>query len=180
MTYADLPASIVAALTAETTATYGNDVSVNDLQAWAYFDAASGFNGDVHYNVELAAFENADNYIKGTLTVTASATVPDMPGIMATGTVSRTSLDGGDASLLVTYNGESYTLKVESGDVQNLSENGILYLTNPDGVEFKIVSSLDDADDLTVTVGVEQVGTITTTNGMALVRYSDGTFESLY
>ena len=144
--------------------------------------------GWVYADVKLtfADFETADNFVQGTLMVTAQADVPELPQAIVVASVNRTELSGGDASLTVTYDGQSFTLAVDSEDLDADEPEATFTLTNPDGVNLtaNLAETLSGEQYLiggTVSVGGTQVGTIEETDsGIVLVRYSDGTFESLY
>lgn len=143
---------------------------------WVYADVQFTF----------ADFETANNFVQGTLMVMAKANVPELPEATIVASVSRTELSGGDASIVVTYDGKSFSLTVDSEDLNADEPEATLVLTNPDGVELTInlaetLSGNQYVVGGKVSVAGEQVATIEETDsGLVLVRYSDGSFESLF
>lgn len=153
---------------------YENDMLINTT--WVYAGVQLTF----------ADPESADNFVQGTLTVMAEANVPELPEVIVVASVNRTELSGGDASITVSYDGKSFTLAVDSEDLDADEPEATLTLTNPDGVKLTANLSETVSGDAylvggAVFVGDTQVATIDETdNGLVLVRYSDGTFESLF
>jgi hypothetical protein len=147
--------------------------------------------GDYHQawgnvKVTFPDFESADNFVKGTISVTAKANVPELPEATVIASISRTALAGGHASIVVSYSGQSFTLGVESEEIDATEPKATLTLSNPDGVKL-IVNLAEKIDgkqyvvDGTVFVGQTQIGKVEeTSKGIILVRYTDGTFETLY
>ncbi len=150
----------------------------------SYHYPATSVEADV--KVSFPDFETADNFVQGTLMVMAQANVPELPEATVVASVSRTELAGGDASIAVSYDGQSFTLAVDSEDLDADEPEATMTLTNPDGVKLIVNLAETLAGDQyvvsgTVSVGGTQVGTVEeTSNGLVLVRYNDGTFESLY
>ncbi|OQY00825.1 MAG: hypothetical protein B6I26_05980 [Desulfobacteraceae bacterium 4572_130] len=126
--------------------------------------------------------EDEDNFVKGTITINASVTIPGMPVLLATATASRTNFRGGSASITLTHEGNSYTIVAKSNDltVEN-GEIGIVTITNPDGVVIVVnVDSNDNEITGKAFVTDTQVATIASGGVLPIIRYTDGTFESLY
>ncbi|MCW8995799.1 MAG: hypothetical protein OQK77_08285, partial [Psychromonas sp.] len=145
--------------------------------------------GHVYGAVQLtfADFETADNFVQGTFTVTADLNVSELPQASVVASASRTAFAGGNAQVTVSYDGSSFTIAAESDDLEAEEyPTATLSITNPDGVKLSVnMSETQNGDDYelagTVSVGGTAVGTIEETdNGLVLVRYTDGTFETLY
>lgn len=149
-------------------------------------DNAASFDTLGYLDSDSDDFETASYFVEGSLTVTAVANVPELPEATVIASVSRTELDGGDVSIVVSYDGQSFTLAVDSEDLEADAPEATVTLTNPDGV--KLIVNLAETEsgdqylvDGSVFVGETQVGTVEETDsGIVLVRYTDGTFESLY
>lgn len=61
------------------------------------------------------------------------------------------------------------------------SATGVITLSNADGVELVLDVQAEDDISGVARVGGKQVGTVSTTSdGLTLIRYNDGTFESLF
>lgn len=133
------------------------------------------------YGLILADLEDLNLFIQGRLTATVSAIIPEMPALTATVSVSRNHGAGGSLSMTICYAGKNYTLYFESPDLTE-DLKGTLILSNPDDVRFVIHASKDNYKNATGTVyvGGETVGRIQIANGIPLIRYVDGTFESLF
>ena len=154
-----------------------------DTDTGTYTEARSAY-GVV--KVSFPYFESADNFVKGSLTVTAKANVPELPEAAVIATVNRTELTGGDASVIVSYNGQRFTLSLDSEDFDADEPEATLTLSNPDGVKL-IVNLSETVEGGKQVLGGKlfvdgtQVGTVSETDsGIPLVRYTNGEFESLY
>jgi len=139
---------------------------------------------DVDLGAELPNFESADNFVEGTIVLSATANVPELPEASVVVSASRTEFSGGDASVIVSHDGQSFTLDISSLDVEVEQPEAILTLSNSDDVRMELNLIKDDdvhVVDGYVAVGDTQVGTVSETeSGIVLVRYNDGSFESLY
>ena len=139
-----------------------------------------------HVYATFPDFETVDNFVKGTITLTTSATVPELPAATVTASVSRTNIAGGNANITVSYGGQSFMLDAVADDLDAAAPEGTLTLTNPDGVKMVLNLKETEKGDTTllggtVSVGGTQVGEVSETdNGLILVRYNDGSFESLF
>lgn len=133
------------------------------------------------YALTLSGMDAPALFIQGQLTATVSTVIPEMPALTATVSVSRNYLKGGSLSMTIGYAGQNYTLYFEAPDITENIE-GTLIISNPDDVRFVIHASRDNYEEATGTVfvGDETVGHIQIANGIPLVRYVDGTFESLF
>ncbi|PKH01239.1 hypothetical protein CXF72_17650 [Psychromonas sp. MB-3u-54] len=145
---------------------------------------SSNVNADV--KLTFPDFESADNFVKGTISVTAKVNVPELPEATAIASVSRTALAGGNASVVVSYDGQSFTLTANSEDIDATEPKATLTLSNPDGVKL-IINLIEKIDgeqyivDGELFVNGTRIGTVSETDsGIPLIRYTDGRFASLY
>ncbi|MDJ0806162.1 MAG: hypothetical protein QNJ78_04945 [Gammaproteobacteria bacterium] len=136
--------------------------------------------------VSFLFFETAENYLEATLTATLDLVVDGYPDASAVVTVNRTDLDGGDAIITLTSDGSSITFNIEKldGDVATGVDPVVdtITVTNPDGVVM-VITAATDTDPISggLTVDGTNVGIIEQTDlGLVLIRYEDGTFETLY
>jgi len=149
----------------------GSDNSTLTAGASLTIDNAASFD-------TVGFFESADNFLQGNLTVSTTADITGLPEASIVISVDRNTFKGFEGSITVSHGGQSFKLEAESSDVD--SDTASLTLTNPDGV--KLIVDLVDAEiiDGTVSVSGTQIGTVSVVNGLVLVRYNDGTFETLY
>ncbi|MCG8311958.1 MAG: hypothetical protein MI976_01975 [Pseudomonadales bacterium] len=120
--------------------------------------------------------ETPDHFIDAQLTLTTTLNVPDLPAANITTSLDRTGLEAGNFTFTVANAGQSYTIAASGdGDVDSFT------LSNPDGVAILFEISENEAIEGTAYVGDIAVGTIITTNDdLTLIRYTDGTFETLF
>lgn len=128
--------------------------------------------------LDLGSFESASYFAKGSLSVNLDLALRGYPNTSAIITANRTELKGGDALVTLLHNGSTVTLKlVKTGTNPT---DGTLTVSNPDGV--KLVVTAKDGDtrgNVTLADGTV-VGTVEKSdNGLYIIRYKDGTFETL-
>jgi|GEM_PF-1803057 len=131
-------------------------------------------------------YENASNFVKGTLILTTTASVPGLADTTVVASASRTALNGGAVAVTVTQSGQSFKLETAVTDTEAAEVNGTLTLTTPDGA--KLLLNLMEAESEgayvmsgTASVNGVQVGEVSETdNGLTLIRYNDGSFESIF
>ena len=170
-----------------------NPADIVDSELYYFGAYNNAYNSDGNWKIYargelgLKDFEDADYFVKGDLTITANANVPGMPPLSATARATRSQLRGGNVSLTLTHDGQSYTVAATSENLEAANAEATITLTNPGGVKFEIKGNADengnwDADTIegTVSVNGEEVGTVDVSNGVPIVRYDDGTFESIY
>jgi hypothetical protein len=156
-------------------------IVVYDAVGWI---GPAGLTNYVGY-VKFDGFETAENYIQATLTATLDLALDGYPETTAVITVDRTDLDGGSALVTLTSGGTSYTINAVKLDGD--TADGVdpildsITVTNPDGVAI-LVTAATDTDPISgdVTVDGVDVGSIEQSDGLLLIRYSDGTFETLF
>ena len=170
------PASLTRPLV-EASLGYGGGLQYVDLQYMEYENP--GYR--VYYQAYLTPMvETEDNFISGRLSVTAQVDSPDLPQATATLAINRDQFRMADAILTIAYDGQSYSLEVDVIE-QPDSATGVITLSNADGVELVLDVQAEDDISGVARVGGKQVGTVSTTSdGLTLIRYNDGTFESLF
>ena len=123
------------------------------------------------------------DFLEGSLTVTLDLTLDGYPDTQAVLTFNRTALKDGDALLSLVHGSETVTFKVErpATDITKIT------VTSPGGAALVVTydesaSSTSIYGIVTVSGGSEVVGEIHDSGlgGSAIIRYSDGTFESLW
>ncbi|MBV1873558.1 MAG: hypothetical protein KUG80_02185 [Gammaproteobacteria bacterium] len=141
------------------------------------------------YALTTASFpelESANNYVKGTLMFSAGAKVPAMPNATVVVSLSRTELSGGDIDINVSQDGKSFKLNVDSTDIDIDRVKSVLTVTTPDNAALvmNLKETLEEEVEVqsgSVLIDGIEVGEIAeTAKGAILVRYNDGTFESLF
>jgi hypothetical protein len=178
---------------AQTTYTYeclaGDIANVSQFISSEYPEAISVdwpwfryWSGNTEYNAKLTFpdFETANSYANVTLTVSLDLELVGHPDTNLVIRVNRTELEGGDASLTFIHDGHSIEIEVEKAN--DADAIGSVTVTNPDGVKLALTQLSDGDSSLsgTLTVNDVQVGTISETDsGVVIIRYDDGTFESL-
>lgn len=134
----------------------------------------------------FSEFESADNYVKGTLMFSAGAKVPAMPDATVVVSLSRTELSGGDIDINVSQDGKSFKLNIDSTDIDIDRVKSVITVTTPDNAALvmNLKETLEEEVEVqsgSVLVDGIEVGEIAeTAKGAILVRYNDGTFESLF
>ena len=156
---------------------YGDDLYYLDLLYMQYEE--EGYR--VVYQAYLSPVEETeDNFISGRLSMTAAVDSPQLPEATATIAITREQFKVADAVMTVAYGGQSYTLEVGVSE-QDDTASGVITLSNADGVELVLDVQAEDDISGVARVGDKQVGTVSTTSdGLTLIRYNDGTFESLF
>ncbi len=161
---------------------FSDAIYVGDF--YVFYDASSSTTWYSGY-VEFGDFETADNYVEATLTATLDLVLDGYPDTTAVVTVDRTDLDGGSAILTLIHDGNSITfntVKVDGDDASGVDPFlDTVTVTNPDGASILVTAATDTlpiSGDLSVD-GVN-VGTLYEVDGVLLIRYVDGSFETLY
>ncbi|MBL4607635.1 MAG: hypothetical protein JKY01_07395 [Pseudomonadales bacterium] len=156
------------------------------IKVWyASYDILTG-SAEAWVEASFPAYESANNFVKGTLTFSTTANVPDLPEATVVTTVSRTALNGGNVSMTVSQDGQSFKLELANADAQAAISAAVMTLTTPDGAKLVLNMREEESGGTYVVSGTAlvngvQVGDISeTSNGVTLVRYNDGSFESLF
>lgn len=143
------------------------------FEYWASNDY-TWINGELVY----PSFESASNFANVTLTLTMDLTLTGYPDTTAVLTANRTALEGGDLTVTLAHDGQNVTFQVSKTDGATSGE-GTLTVTTPDGAKLAVTATEGDATGM-LKVGETTVGTLEETDsGLIIVRYSDGTFETL-
>lgn len=131
-------------------------------------------------------YENASDFVKGTLTLSTTASAPGLAEATVVASASRTALNGGTVAVTVTQSGQSFKLETAVADTEAAAVNGTLTLTTPDGAKLLLNLTEAESDGAyvmsgTASVNGVQVGEVSETdNGLTLIRYNDGSFESIF
>lgn len=150
-------------------------------EAWLYVesDGESSVGGWAH----LGSFEETDdNFLQLGFSFSAALTsIEGMPNMNVTAQIDRNVLNGGEASMLVTWDGEQYSFSIDDLDTE--TETGSLTISNPDGVSMTL-TDVAEGDDTELSgdlyVNDTKVADIETLDsGLVKVSYIDGTFETL-
>jgi hypothetical protein len=125
-----------------------------------------------------------EGYIGGSLAIDVQA---ELEGISdethVAFSASKTGRESGTASLSVRWNGRSLTLSAVGEDLRSLNalSSGPLVITNQDGLELTIDTNQDLFEVGTLVKGDELLGQVERIDDdFALVRFVDGTFESIF
>ncbi len=145
----------------------------------------AGYNvqpGETYLSAELdyPQFESAgvNNFADVTLSLTMDLVLSGYPDTTAVITGNRTAYKGGDLTVTLTHNGQNVTFTATKADAATDGQ-GTLTVTTPDGAELTVTAT-EHATSGSMKVGAAVVATIEeTSNGLLLVRYEDGTFETL-
>lgn len=133
--------------------------------------AACKTNASVQVNLDTR--ETASHFLKGSFTLSGNVALQGYPSANATLQFNRTDLAAANATLTLLYNGKTLTLDAKkSGTTPG---TGIVNVTNATGAKLTVNLTEGNATG-TVSVDGTTVGTVKD----GVVRYSDGTVESLY
>ncbi len=128
--------------------------------------------------------ETANNFANATITVSSNVALTGNPAATLTVTANRTAYGGstepvvGNVVAILAFNGQSVKFEAANTAATPTAGTGTLTITNPSGVKL-VLTGTSSSPTGTVSVGTTQVGTINSSNGMSLIYYNDGTFESL-
>jgi len=141
------------------------------------------FTGEVSATINNAATlnptvdESADNFANATIAASFMATFPNFGTSGVSLTFNRTGFEAGNARLLLNRSGRVFTLTVA-----NEGAAPTITLQNPAGIKLQLTQTAGDAWEghLVASNSNRLIGEITTgEDGLTLVRYEDGTFETL-
>ncbi|MCG8669983.1 MAG: hypothetical protein MI867_11260 [Pseudomonadales bacterium] len=153
--------------------TFTSDTGSFEADASVTIDNAADI--DVFTYLEEDA-ETENEFVEALVILSTELDTPDLDEANVVVTFDRTGLEEGELTVDIISGGETYTIEANNED-----EEETVTLSNPDGVTIEV--ELEDEDDISgaAFVGDTQVGTIETTdNDVTLIRYNDGTFESLF
>jgi hypothetical protein len=140
-----------------------------------YYDTSTG----VTYLsglMQVSTTETNASFAKGTLSLYLGLALKGYPNTTAAITVNRTDLNAGNATVTLAQNGGITLTSVynHSATADSLS------VSNPSGTT--LVATKTGSHPVTGVVTLAdgtQLGTISQTNSLYIVRYEDGTFETL-
>lgn len=159
-----------------------NNLSItNDSGETAGLSASLVVNNATAFNADLE--ESDDNFADATINLSGNITVNGGASeAVLSISLNRTELYVGDMTATLGYDGKSLQMTAdvvgeEANDGQDTADLALSF-SNADGVTLTLETSLteDDSSSGTVTVGESVVGTV---DEDAIIRYNDGTFESL-
>jgi len=150
-----------------------SSVDVSSISATASTEATGGgYWADMH----LPDLETADNFLKGSATVSARLALPELPEARLTATFNRSAYEGGKLRFNMDWDGGNYTLEA-SGDLAE-SESLDLRFFNPQGYELKLNASTNEAGEPVITgealIDGEVIGTVETRDGLPVIVYPNG------
>lgn len=156
---------------------------------WAYLYTNTltyDYSEHEYYYPNFDDFEAISGYfLEGQISVSAKISTPEIPAALATVSLTREkedTLEKGKLLTIVTFDNQTFML---SSDITKTDDqwSGQIELSNP---SVKIIFDVDSQEGSIILAGTanyedERVGVILTTDdGTTLIRYSDGSFESLY
>jgi hypothetical protein len=126
-------------------------------------------------NITLNTTENATNFIDGSVTITGKMALKGYPEATASVLFDRNAYDSATASIALAYNSKTLTINV-SGNTQ---EDGQLTVKSPADDTKLMVNIVKGQLTGNITVDTKVVGTISNSGNAAIIRYTDGSMESL-
>lgn len=150
--------------------------SAQDVSAigFGYYPNSTSFSALVN----LGDFETAEDYANATLSVSFDLALQGYPETRAVITGNRNALDGGDIRMSLVRKGLLLTFIASLSETDPIT--GKLSITNADGAKMELSGSEGTLEG-TLRVKGTKVGTVAQTDdGLLLVRYQDGTFETLH
>lgn len=144
----------------------------------SYYYSAYGNYTSLSGKVYFGPVETATDFANLTLNLTMDLALTGYPDTTAVITANRTAQEGGDLLLTLSHGGQSVTFSLSKADMATPGE-GTLTVTTPDGAEL-LMTLVEGNATGTVKIGDTTVATVEETDsGLIMVRYSDGTFETL-
>lgn len=164
--------------------TTGNSISATLAASLTNFDESCVYNDDFSYSAQNGySFsyyyecdeETEQNYAMASLSIIFDINLTGVADdINVNFSANRTSLENGEGSLNLSYGGKQLNLAYEGGDSVTISNHNdvTLVLTETEVDNETSVSGTISVDD-------EKFADVGDDSGAALVRYSDGSFETL-
>ncbi len=126
--------------------------------------------------------EDATNWIDANVGLTFTAQLAGLPEARINITADRTAFKAGTASTTVSYGTRQLAIagSIASSDLDVVSVSGTVTITNQDNIKLTISdTNVDDNVSPTGTLSFNGVdyATVTDSNGLLKVTYTDGTFE---
>jgi hypothetical protein len=148
----------------------GVDLKIDNA---ASFDALSFLDGGcIDKQQTPNSCESASHFMDASLNITGNMALKGYPAATVSILIDRTALDAATASVILTYNGKMLDIEVAKSEATE--GTGTIEVTNASGAKL-LVNVKEGSGSGTVSVNGKPVGTISD----GILRYSDGTFESL-
>ncbi|PWQ95541.1 hypothetical protein [Leucothrix arctica] len=144
---------------------------VAGLTASLVVNNASTFNV---FGLDDGEEETEENFADATISLSGKLNLADYGEAVLSITANRTDLDLSNLTATLGYDGKSLQLTA-GANTEDETVDLALTFSNADGVAM-VLEKMDGETDGTVTVGDSVVGTV---DEDAIIRYNDGTFESL-
>lgn len=123
-------------------------------------------------------FESEEYFADMSTSLTFDIDLANYPAAIATFFGNRDSFQGGNIGLTLSYNNQSLTIKYIRENIET-EGNGLIEITNQDNVRLLIRENAGQRSG-TIIVDGNLIGSIEeTSEGLLMIRYSDGTFETL-
>ena len=136
-------------------------------------DAGCLVEAEAYINVDVA--ENATNFIDGSVTLTGKMALKGYPEATASILFDRNAYNSAAVSIALAYNNKTLNISV-SGDK---TQNGQITVKSPADDTKLVATIVNGALSGNVTVDGKVVGKITDVNSGPMIRYNDGSMESL-
>ena len=171
-----------AGLSAEITPKYSSYAHVSNvtLKDFDYTnDRVTGYVG-LSGRVELVVddMETAENFLDATLSITGKVDLDDYPEAVLSVTAKKTGIETGNLEATLSYDDKALNLSANTNGGGEENTDASLVFSNAAGTKMTII--IDEGwTSGNVTVDDKEVGTIDNLDGGLIMRYNDGTFESL-
>ena len=131
-----------------------------------------------YVELQIDEMETAENFLDATLNITGKVDLASDSEAMLSITANKTGIETGNLTATLAYSGKSLKLEAITATGGDDITDGSLSFSNADGTAMTIVGN-EDFTTGNVTVSGKEVGNIEDLNGGLIMRYNDGTFESL-
>lgn len=126
----------------------------------------------------LDDMETAESFLDATLNISGSINLEGKDEATLAITANKTGLKAGNMTATLGYSGKNLQLSASTTNGNEDGTTASLSFKNADDVSMTMSNS-EGWTSGKVMVGEAQVGTIENQDGLAIIRYNDGTFESL-
>ncbi|MGB1311204.1 MAG: hypothetical protein ACPG47_08330 [Leucothrix sp.] len=147
-----------------------------------FVNISGSFNSmvDITGSLDVGDMETASSFLDATLNITGKIDLAAHPEAMLSLTADKTGLKAGTFTATLGYDNKTLQFMATTTDGNDTGTSGDLSFSNADGVVMKLSASSGEATSGSVTVDGTTVGTIEEMSGdVVIMRYNDGTFESL-
>lgn len=151
---------------------------IKDVNAWYGVNPMSNqAETSVNARLSIESKETANAYIKGSISIGANMTLKNRPEASVGITFNRTGYRAANVTTMLSYGGQTLNITVTPTDVD--TQSGSVVVETANGVKMMLNVVSGNVQSGTMMVDEKSVGTISNTNGAPIIRYNDGTFESL-